>query len=150
MSLRPKTEIYGKNKTGKTSLLDAIHFVYYGGKNDVEKIMAGKDETEVELGLTENDVPIKIHVALNRDKKVKVWADVNGVRASNPRTLIKRMLSFGTFNPREMVNKEGRKERLLKLIPIYIKEDDLTIPGEDGQHFPVADKGSNRFFCPRI
>ena len=143
-NIKPLTEIYGENKTGKTSLLDAIRFAYYGGKNDTEKIQMGKEETEVTLDITKNDIPIKITTKLNRNQKITCIAEAQGVRSKTPRALIKKMLGFGTFNPREMINKEGRKERLLKLIPIYIKKEDLIVP-EEGVPFPLSNPGEIDF-----
>ena len=55
--LKQLNEFYGHNKTGKSSVLDALRFVFYGGKNDVDKIQVGKDKTEVEVSLKEKRSP---------------------------------------------------------------------------------------------
>ena len=139
--LEKLNEFYGKNRTGKSSILDALRFVFYGGKNDVDKIQVGKDKTEVEVSLIENETPMEIKTTLDRKGNLKCVATVNGVRSGSPRSLIKRMISFGTFNPREMLEKEGRKERLLSLVPIFIKKEDVVIP-DDGRPFPIHDPNS--------
>ena len=139
--LKDLNEFYGSNRTGKSSVLDALRFVFYGGKNDTDKIQVGKDKCEVEVSLEENGVPMKIITSLDRKGKLKCTAIIKGVKSNNPRSLIKRMISFGTFNPREMLDKENRQERLLKLVPIYIKKEDVVIP-DDGRPFPIHDPNS--------
>ena len=143
-NLKDLNEFYGANKTGKSSVLDALRFVFYGGKNDIDKIQIGKDKTEVELSLVEDGTPMDIITSLDKSGKLKCSAVVNGVKSSNPRSLIKRMLSFGTFNPRDMINKEGRQERLLKLVPITINKNDVVIP-DDGRPFPIHDPNAIDF-----
>ena len=144
-SLSKLNDIYGANKTGKSSVLEAIHFCCKGGKNDVDKIRVGSDKTEVEVLAEENGVPIEIKTTLNRKGNVSCRAKCNGVEHNQPRTLIKRLLSFGSFNPREMLAKQGREERLLQLVPIYITEKDLQLPEMDGVKFPVADPNALNF-----
>ena len=82
-----------------------------------------------------------IKASLDRKGNLKCYATIKGVRSGSPRSLIKRMISFGTFNPREMLNKDGRKERLLSLVPVFLKKEDITIP-DDGRPFPIHDPNS--------
>ena len=99
--------------------------------------------------MTGNGVPMRIETSLKRGGTPVCIAEIKGVRASNPRTLIKRLVTFGTFNPRSMLEKTGRKERLLQLIPIYIKHRDLIMPkddpNEENQLFPIHDPNAIDF-----
>ena len=139
LSLEKLNELYGANKTGKSSVLEAIHFACKGGKNDVEKIRVGADKAEVVLEAEEQGVPIEIKTTINRKGNVYCSGKVNGVATDSPRSLISRLLTFGTFNPREMLDKKDRLSRLLKLIPIYIKDEkELSVPEMNVDKFPIA------------
>lgn len=143
LHLQKLNEIYGKNQTGKSAVLEAIHFACRGGKNDIEKIRVGAEKAEVVLGAEENDVPIEIKTTINKKGTVTCTGKVNGIAHDQPRTLIKRLLSFGTFNPREMLDKKDRLARLLKLVPIFIKDErELSVPEMRVAKFPIADPNS--------
>ena len=135
-------ELYGKNKTGKSAVLEAIHFACRGGKSDVNKIKNGADKAEVIIDIVENDIPISVKTSINLKGNVTCKAKVNGIDHNQPRTLINRLLTFGTFNPRELLDKQGRLERLLNLIPIHITEKDLKVPSMKVYSFPISDPAS--------
>ena len=134
------TEFYGKNSVGKTAICDAIQFAYKGSKTDTDKITVGENEMEVTLNLEEqtDKTPLVIKRKINRDKKWFVHLSLNGIKKPQPANFIKKLISFGTFNPRDYLKPEGRTERLLQLVPIYIKKDELIMPNFD-KPFPIND-----------
>ena len=138
-------DIYGANKTGKSSVLEAIQFCCKGGKNDVDKIKVGEDKAEVEISAKENKVDFYVKTTIDRDGKVYCTAKSNGVTHNQPRSLIERVLSFGSFNPRMMLEKKGRLERLLKLVPVFIKKEDLKIPEIKVLDIPISDPNAINF-----
>ena len=141
-NLKKLNDVYGDNSTGKSSILEAIQFACFGKKSDVDKISVGAEKAEVEIEAVENDVPIKIKTTINKKGDVYCRAKVNDIVHNQPKALIKRLLSFGAFNPREMLDKKGRLERLLQLVPIQITEKDLSVPEMQVESFPIADPGS--------
>ena len=144
ISLTKLNEVYGKNRSGKTAILEAVQFALTGGKNDVSKIKHGAEKAEVNLELFDGKMPITINSSINRKGQVQCSLKINKIKAQNPRTHLKKFLNFGTFNPREMLDKKGRTERLLSLIPIPLKKEQLLIPDTD-KPFPINDINSIDF-----
>ena len=133
-------EFYGANQTGKSSVLQAIHFIFQGKKSDTEKIALGEEKTEVELELLEDNVPIKVKTRLKKGSTPSWTMEMKGTKKTNPREILKRMLSFGTFNPREMLNPKERVARLLQLIPLKVQKEDIL--DLDGNPLPIVDEAS--------
>ena len=138
LPLKKMNEFYGKNQTGKTSVLDAVRFVFSGKKNDQTKVRVGEDKAEVEMELTENGVPILVKTKIEKDGSPSWTMKMKGVKKSNPREILKRMFSFGTFNPREMVTGKDRLARLLQLIPLKLDHKDLLM--SNNKPFPIQDR----------
>ena len=139
MPLKKLNEVYGKNATGKSAILQAVQFALVGGKADVDKIKKGCDKAIVELEMYVGDTLLKVKTSINSEGNLYCKASSDGIKHSNPRSLIKKLITYGTFNPREMLDKKDRMQRILTLIPLKLKEEDLIIPGED-KHFPIHDK----------
>ena len=118
-------------------MLEAIQFIFMGKKSDQTKIQVGETGAQVELELTENGVPVKVTTKIEKDGSPSWTMKMKGVKKSNPREILKRMFSFGTFNPREMLNPKDRLARLLQLIPLSLTQDDLIM--SDGTQFPIQD-----------
>ena len=130
LSLANHTEIYGKNAVGKTSVGEAIRFLFQPKKSDKDKVSLDSEKAEIFF-----DFEVEGKDGKNSEVTVKSWVNKKGVHdrgvqfdgiaPQNPAAFLKQFISFGTFNPREMVAKEGRAERLLNLIPLSVKEEDF-------------------------
>lgn len=128
-------EFYGKNRTGKSSILEAIWFVFMGGKKDVDKIKTGEVQSVVKLfcNVTPEeggaDRELEVIHTITRDGKTKRRAFLDKMEIRSPKAWLSNFIGFGTFNPRELLSEEGRTARLLSLLPLEIKQTDLIIPG---------------------
>ena len=139
ISLDKLTDLYGKNSTGKSSVLEAIHFLVWGGKNDVNKIRVGAPGATVSAKIMEGDVEIEVSASIDRSGRVTVKGKTNGISSAQPRGLLQRLFSFGSFDPRLVLAKDReRTSRLLSLIPIKIKPDDLFLPDKKVNHIPLS------------
>lgn len=137
-------EIFGRNAVGKTSVQEAAQFACEGGKGDINKIRTGANSASVELVCERSDgVPLEILTSLDREGRLMCQARLGGTFAKNPRTLIKGLISFGAFNPRELLDKKTRNERILKLLPIRLGRKDVVM--SDGAPFPVQNWASVPF-----
>ena len=137
-NLSERTEIYGPNAVGKTSVGEAIRFALFPSKGDKDKIAIGKERAKVFLELEETlengeKVPLTVDTSIDESTEPRRKVLFDGITPSQPAKFLRDMLSFGTFNPREMVRKEGRKERLLKMIPFKAKEEDF-------KDFPILER----------
>ena len=140
------TELYGKNATGKSSVLEAIHFLVKGGKNDVHRIREGADEAKVSVEISEGETDIYAETSIKRDGTITCKGKTNGISTHNPRTLLKRLFTFGSFDPRLILNKDNdRANRLISLFPIYITIDDLKCPDLRVKSLPLSNPGSIDF-----
>ena len=136
-------DFYGANKVGKSSILEAVHFAFEGGKNDVDKIRVGAQKAIVELKGTKGDLDLESKTTLNTAGNLYCTAKLGGKRLNNPRSFLTNLFGFGTFNPRAMLDKKGRTERLLQLIPLRVKKEDLSLPGL--KEFPIRDLSAFNF-----
>ena len=135
-------EIYGKNRTGKTSVHEAIKFCLSGGKGDKDKVRNGADKAKVTTKFeSASGHQLTIQSEINTLGESKWAVNFDGVGVHSPKSFIKRLISFGTFNPKELLSKEGRTERLLNLLPLKIEKKDCLVPGTD-KMFPIHDKES--------
>ena len=145
LPLKRLNEFYGQNQTGKSSVLEAIQFVFMGKKADGDKVNIGSDKAEIDLEVLENNIPIKVKAKISDSGGSPTWSmKMKGVGKSNPREILKRMFSFGTFNPREMLKPADRLARLLQLIPLKVTKEDLIMPGS-GKPFPIMDESGLDF-----
>ena len=130
INLANRTEIYGKNAVGKTSVAEAIRFIFYPKKSDKDKVAVGCEKAEVffEFDLEGKDGKTShatVKSWVNKEGVHNRSVQFDGIAPQNPALFLKQFISFGTFNPREMVAKEGRTERLLSLLPLSVKEEDF-------------------------
>ena len=72
---------------------------------------------------------------IKKNGVVTCKASFNGIKQVNPRTFIKKMISVGSFNPRALLDKATREEKILSLIPIKIEKKDVI--RKNGKPFPV-------------
>ena len=145
LPLKRLNEFYGQNQTGKSSVLEAIQFVFMGKKADGDKVNIGSEKAEIDLEVLENNIPIKVKAKISDSGGSPTWSmKMKGVGKSNPREILKRMFSFGTFNPREMLKPADRLARLLQLIPLKVTKEDLIMPGS-GKPFPIMDESGLDF-----
>ena len=139
--LSGKTEIYGGNAVGKSSVGEAIRFALFPSKKDVEKISVGKEKMSVKLileELNEQGEIVELEVTSSLDNvtgEAKRRVLFDGISPSKPAEFLKNLVSVGTFNPRDLVKKEGRKERMLKLLP-------LTVDKSLFDSFPILERKS--------
>ena len=133
------TEIFGENSTGKTSILKALMFLIKGGKNDVEKIKIGEEKTIVE-GVFEGTQgsPLVVKTSLDRSGNLICTTEFKGIKNRNPRSFIKKLLSVGSLNPRELLEKKDREQRLLSLFPMFLKKEEIVMPTY-AKPFPIHD-----------
>ena len=130
-------EIFGKNGAGKTSIQEAAEFCCQGGKGDIEKIRQGADKAEVTLLCEKHGSGDSLSIETSLDRKGLVSCKVrfNNLLQSNPRTFLRQMISFGAFDPRALLDKKTREERILKLLPLKIDRPDVVMG--DGAEFPL-------------
>ena len=118
-------EIFGANATGKTSVMEAIKFAFVGGKGDVDKIRIGEEKCSVVLTFQSGETPLEIKTTLDRKGQLNCSVQLEGIKNQNPRTFIKNMISYGSFNPRKALDPKTRLSTLLNLVPVKICEKDL-------------------------
>ena len=134
-----KTEILGPNRTGKTAVLEALKFNIIGGK--VFEDMVNKDAAEAEtesLFESGGGQPLQIWRSITKSGSVKTKVLFQGMHPPKPAKFISGLVSAGSFNPKEILERSGRDERLMRLIPIKCKESDL-----DGVPLEGAEKDIN-------
>ena len=114
-----------------------MEFACQGGKGDVEKIRQGTEKAEVVLTAVKKDdgAPLIIETSINRGGNVTCKVRFNNKIQPNPRTLLRQIISFGAFNPRALLDKKTREERILKLLPLRISEGDVVLTS--GKKFPI-------------
>ena len=124
-----KTEIYGGNATGKSSVMEALKFNLFGGKADVSKIKTGAEEALVKTNWVElkngEEIKTSIIKKIKNNGKVSVKINYNGISPQSPAKFIKTFVSVGSFDPKELIVKEGRTERLLSLLKAETKKEDF-------------------------
>ena len=138
LSFKHLNEIFGENKTGKTSVLEAIQFCFEGTSKDIDKIKKGEEESIVEMQFVDpadKEGKLVLKNKMNTKGVVTPSITFRGIAITKPRTFIKDYVSFGTFNPRSILNKKERGKVLLSLIPIFIKKEDID-------EFDIKDKES--------
>lgn len=138
ISLDQLHEVFGANATGKSSIQEAAEFACEGGKNDIEKIALGKDKCTVKMLFehTESEAPLEVLTSLTRKGNLTCKAVFNGINQVNPRTFIKKLISVGSFDPKHILDKKTREEKILGLLPLKIKKEDIK--RKNGELFPVA------------
>ena len=135
-------EVFGKNRTGKTSIHEALNFCLEGGKNDKDKVKKGCEEAKVTAVFTSDDGhKLTIHSKIDSDGETRWKANFDGVDVLKPKQFIKRLITCGSFNPQELLEKKGRTERLINLLPLSIKKEDVIIE-RTGESFPIHDPDS--------
>lgn len=122
------TEIYGKNGVGKTSIEDAIKFCMYGSSKDIDKIKVGENEAKVIVTYRDvNNNELVVSASINRETgKYKCKPLLNGKDPKWNAKKLKDLIGYEQFNPQLLLDPKGRTERLLKLLPIVITQDDLN------------------------
>ena len=101
-----KNEIFGKNHTGKTSILDAIKFIFYGGKRDVDKIRVGEDKAKVDLTLKSEHTTAVVTSYIDKLGVYKCKLTVDGIETKSPRAFLTNLLSVGNFDPKKLMNRQ--------------------------------------------
>lgn len=124
-------EIFGANSTGKSAVLEAIQFMLTGNRYDVDKIKLGEESCCVEgYFVSDDEVPLSIKTELKKKSNNRTQLDctvnIDGIKTSNPRSFLNKMISCGTFNPREVLNKKTRMDNLLSLVPLKVAREDLS------------------------
>ena len=124
-----KTDIYGKNAVGKTSIGEAIRFAMFPSKKDVDKISIGEEKAVVTLLMVvpsqEKEIELEVRSSVTRSGVNKRSVKFDGIAPQNPASFLKELISFGTFNPRDIIESEGREQRLLNLFPSKVSKEDF-------------------------
>ena len=138
-------EIIGENSVGKTSVMEAAQFACQGGKADVTKIRVGAKKAWVRLLCEKDGTGDELSIETSIDRKGVVTCKVKfkDLDQANPRTFIRKIISFGSFDPREFLDKKTREERILKLLPVKLTQAEV-VTSED-KPFPVQDWDSIPF-----
>ena len=135
LNLSSRMDFYGKNARGKTSIGEGIRFALFPKKEDVDKIKIGEKEAQVffEMGVKNadgKDVKLEVVSSINREGVHKRSVKFDGIPPQSPTKFLKDVITFGSFNPRDFVKKEGRLNRLLSLI-------DFKVDKKDFDGFPI-------------
>ena len=121
-------DIYGKNRTGKSSILEALKFSLSGTAKDVDKIKSGTEYCFVESEFIhptkiDNVLVFKSHLT---KKGIHTFScEFQGKKLSQPKKIAKDLVGIGTFDPREILDKKDRDERLLQFFPSEITEQEV-------------------------
>ena len=122
-------DFYGKNRVGKSSIVDAINFCLCGTAKDIDKISVGKDYCIVS---TEYLHPHKNQKLIFTSRLTKKGthtfkAEIDGRQVQTPKKFIKEMIGVGTFNPRELIlNSKNRDNEILKIMDASIDQSELS------------------------
>lgn len=126
------TEIFGDNRTGKTSVLEAIEFLFNASKKDMNKIRLGSEVATVHAVFESKDSdPVTIETSINKKGTLRCSVKLNGISQKQPKAFLKQFTSVGSFDPRELLGK-NRTKYLTNLIPIKITMEDV-------KHLPISD-----------
>lgn len=121
-----KTEVFGPNRTGKTAILEALKFNINGGKafaDRVSKQNTEKAETHSVFEEKKTGLPLEIWRSITQDGAVQTKVLYQGISPSKPAAFISKLVSAGSFDPRELLKKEGRTDRLMQLLPIKAERE---------------------------
>lgn len=119
----PVVEITGKNKQGKTSILDAIWWAL-GGKKPVQSkpVRAGADRGVIQLDLGEYTVTKTFKVKDDGSySDTLVVKNKDGFKASSPQDVLNGFLGTLTFDPLAFADMKPREQvvALRALVPDY-------------------------------
>ena len=123
-----KTEVYGENAVGKTSIIEAIRFPIYGSTRDVDKITVGKTSCSVTCEFeheTQGNIFIRADLKIGDDGKPVMTHQIRNEGTRKNITWLRSLLDLNYFDPRTLVEKDGRTQRLLNLMPIKIGDDEI-------------------------
>lgn len=122
-------DIYGKNRVGKSSIVQAIQVCLFPKKSDVSKIKHGKDFCELittfEADEGEGMKPLVFSTKITSNGNVYKKDTYDNILLKKVAELRSQLVSFGTFNPRELLDKKNRKAYLLKILPLKITKKEL-------------------------
>ncbi len=121
-----KTEIFGPNRTGKTAILEALKFNINGGKSFADRVSnesKEKAETHSEFEEKKTGLPLEIWRSITESGDIKTKVLYQGISPSKPAAFISKLVSAGSFDPRDLLKKEGRTDRLMQLLPLKTKKE---------------------------
>ena len=128
-NVKQLNEIYGENRVGKSSVIQALQFCLFPSKSDVNKIKHGKEFAKVTVffdidegkGFKEAIFSTKIKT----DGSIYKKDTYNNILLKRVAKVRSSLVSFGTFNPRELLEKGNRTKYLLKILPLKIEKGEL-------------------------
>ena len=110
-------QVIGENGAGKTSLNEAIRFLFVGTGRDAHKIKEGKKFSEVSATLQVRGQDIEISKHLSSDGKCSTNLCVDGKwHKQTQSALIKELFGLSSFNPEDITSKESRVKVFSSLI----------------------------------
>lgn len=119
-------QIVGANSQGKTSVNQAIEFVYQGSM-DTGFIKVGEDRAFVELQFDDGAVMsrwLKRREGQKPTTAVKYERD--GMTPAKIQAHINKMIGVGTFDPREILNPKTRNQAIMEMIDVQVTKKDLN------------------------
>ena len=127
-----RTEIYGENKQGKTSVHDAIKFALWPKKEDKDKIRLGQKKSIVELEANYNkegeEKPsvLTIKSTVDETGNCSRIAKIDGKSIQRQADFLRTLISCGSFDPKQILEKKDRQQRLLSLLPLKVTPEDFS------------------------
>ena len=122
-------DIYGQNRVGKSSIVQAIETCLFPSKKDVDKIKHGKDFCELIVTFeVEEDGEIKsltFSTKISKNGTIYTKDKYNDVLLKKVSGIRSSLVSVGTFDPRKLLDKKDRTQYLLKILPLKIKKEEL-------------------------
>lgn len=131
--------IKGKNKQGKTSILDSLELMFKGiRKKTSDMITHGKDQAKIEVELDEGYVIKRIlkdgYDTIEIRKDGRVWKDMS------PQKFLDTLTNDLTFNPRPFLDKkpEEKLKFLMDLLKIDFTKIDKEIQDLEGERLLIG------------
>lgn len=130
------TQIVGKNKQGKTTILKAVEGCIRGFP-DQSVVKHGEDSAEVIVELSDGT---NIRRKINSEGRQSVEVKRDGAKFTAPQSVLDVLFDHSSFNPLELLDPKKRNEAILKAINIEVTKEGLAgTLGVDASMLPPLD-----------
>ena len=119
------TQVVGKNKQGKTSIITGTRFLMEGSMYRTI-IRLGQDEAMV-IGRWDNELVVTRTLRLSDTGHTKqtTKVEIDGLEAPKAQEYLNKMLGVGSFDPREILDPKKRTKFIMDMIDVKVTEEDI-------------------------
>jgi predicted ATPase len=124
------TEIRGKNKQGKTTVLDAVEMLLKGKKFiPADVISHGEDQGSIKGTISDGEDVYIVERVIRDGKPPILHLKKNGAKVGSPETFLSSLVNDITFNPRPFMNKTDleKQKEMMKIAGIDFTKLDASI-----------------------